>query len=107
MPVSIVRLKQRSRFWIRRFGRVGKRADAIAVGLPQLNAVSGSVARVSTPQDQRNPIIGARITDTFIAVGNAKRIVAVVYSIWSGPGLLTAVRAALKNAHCVFGSGSE
>jgi hypothetical protein len=35
--------------------------------------------------DQRNPIIGARITDNCIAVGNANRIVAVVYSIWSGP----------------------
>jgi hypothetical protein len=56
-----------------------------ALGHPQLSVVSGCVARLSTSTDGRNPIIGARITENVLAVRNAQRIVAVVYSIWSGP----------------------
>jgi acyl-CoA hydrolase len=64
------------------------------LGHPQLSVVSGSGARVSTSREQGNAIMGARITDNVLAMRNAQRIVAVVYSIWSGPSQMHRIDAA-------------
>jgi hypothetical protein len=88
MAGSIVRLKQQSRFNSPDLGAKAASEETMlnkALRHLPLSVVSGSVARVSTSKDHRNPIIGARITDDFFAARNAHRIVAVVYSIWSGP----------------------